>query len=80
MIYKKDQKASDKDIKGAIDLSEVETVEVSAKGDIDVVSGTGQWDVMGSGLLFQKSFCVCARKSATCHAILLRTSHIPHTT
>jgi hypothetical protein len=38
MIYKKDQKAGDKDVKGAIDLSEVEAVEVSPKRDIDVVS------------------------------------------
>ena len=38
MIYKKDQKAGDKDVKGAIDLSEVEAVVVSPKRDIDVVS------------------------------------------
>lgn len=38
MIYKKDQKAGGKDVKGAIDLSEVEAVEVSPKRDIDVVS------------------------------------------
>jgi hypothetical protein len=38
LIYKKDRKAASSDIKGAIDLSEVDTVAVSAKGDMDVVS------------------------------------------
>ena len=38
LIYKKEKKDKPKDIKGAIDLSEVDTVEVSPKGDLDVVS------------------------------------------
>lgn len=37
LIYKKDKKNAAKDLKGAIDISEVDTVEVSPKGDMDVV-------------------------------------------
>lgn len=36
LIYKKDKKATE--IKGTVDIAEVDSVEVSAKGDIDVVS------------------------------------------
>lgn len=38
LIYKKDKKTPSDDIKGAIDISQVDTVEVSVKGDMDVVS------------------------------------------